>query len=82
MYNSTEHLLYKGFLEKADGRDLYLPLEIDTEYTHPATIEHPRLPICTTITVQCQGIWQSDGIAVEAKVRTFFSAPDSLFPSS
>ena len=62
MYNSTEHLLYKGFLEKADGSNLYLPLEIDTEYTHPATIEQPRLPICTTITVQCKAIWQRDGI--------------------
>ncbi len=62
MYNSTEGLFYNDFRDLANGKNLYYPLEIDAEYTHPATLDHPELPICTNITVQCRAIWESQGL--------------------
>jgi hypothetical protein len=47
----------------AADTNLYLPIEIDTEYTHPAyDLNNPSQEICTNITVQCRAISHKKGL--------------------
>jgi hypothetical protein len=53
-------------LESVDtpkGVNAYLPIEIDTEYTHEGyDLNNPNQNICTNLTVQCRSITKTKGI--------------------
>jgi hypothetical protein len=62
-YLSAESYTYKKPTPDPQGQDAYLPLEIDTEYTHPKyDINYPLQPICTNLTVQIRAIAENIGI--------------------
>src|SRR6476469_10302637 len=62
-YKTATDYLYSNPIEKPDG-NIYLPLEVDTEYTHPAyDINNPDTEnICTNLTVQIKPINSKEGV--------------------
>lgn len=61
--SASDYIYPPTIVEKPMGMNVYLPIEIDTEYTHPHyDINNPELYRCTNLTVQCRAIVHSTGI--------------------
>ena len=61
-YTKKEYPNYTDLVSTVDGSNLYLPIEVDTEYTHPATIDNPNQKVCTNITIQVRAISDEEGV--------------------
>lgn len=61
---SADNYIYPNQTVKTvTGDNLYLPLEVDTEYTHATyDLNNPVQNICTNLTVQCRAITEDTGI--------------------
>jgi hypothetical protein len=60
-------------LEKPNDENLYLPIELDTEYTHPEyELNNPSQNICTNLTVQCR--------AINLEIGVIYAHPDNPTP--
>lgn len=61
--SANDYIYPPHVIDKPSGCNLYFPVELDTEYTHPTyNLNHPSHEICTNITVQCRAIDHSQGI--------------------
>jgi hypothetical protein len=51
--SASDYIYPRTIVEKPMGMNVYLPIEIDTEYTHPHyDINNPELYKCTNLTAQ------------------------------
>jgi hypothetical protein len=65
MFKKTakDYVYSEDSLTIPNSQNVYLPLEIDTEYTHlPYDLNNPSQQICTNLTVQCRSIDHKQGI--------------------
>jgi hypothetical protein len=87
--SANDYIYPPKVIDKPVGNNLYFPVEIDTEYTHPTyDLNRPTHEICTNITVQCRAVDHTQGIiyshpdiALHARHKTFkhgFVAVDYL----
>lgn len=60
---SAESYIYpEHTIHTPSGENLFLPIEIDTEYTHPTyNLNNPTQTICQNLTVQCRAIVHDQG---------------------
>lgn len=61
--SANDYVYPPHITNKSTGSNLYLPIEIDTEYTHPTyNLNSPSHDICTNLTVQCRAIDHEHGV--------------------
>ncbi|AKG24955.1 hypothetical protein [Calothrix sp. 336/3] len=65
-YLSADGYNYQHPINDPQGQNAYLPLEIDTEYTHPKwNIHNPSKVVCINLTVQMRAIGMDVGLTYD-----------------
>lgn len=78
-YKTSNDYQYDQLVEFPGDDNYYLPLEVDTEYTHlDYDINNPSQDICKNITVQCRSIAKKEGI-IYAHPDIMLTARHKLF---
>ena len=60
-YQEAVDYRYENQTSAITGENLYFPVELDTEYTHIASLDNPNEKICVNITAQCRAIARERG---------------------
>ena len=76
--NANDYIYSPEIITKVTGDNLYLPIEVDTEYAHlPYDLNNPNHKISTNLTVQCRVkpltgiIYAHPDIALSARHKVF-----------